>query len=57
MKIFNRETYNEVIEIMIEDDFKLNELTKKDIQEAKKRIASGKFLTQEQIMFMKDRFK
>jgi len=57
MKIFNRETYNEVIEIMIEDDFKLNELTKKDIQEAKKRIASGKFLTQEQMMFMKDRFK
>ena len=49
MKIFNRETYNEVIERMIEDDFELNEKTKKEMQEARKRIASGKFLTQEQI--------
>ena len=36
MKMFGRETYNEVIERMIEDDFELNEQTKKEIEEARK---------------------
>ena len=49
MKIYNRETYNEIIERMIEDDLDLNEKTKKKIQEARKRVAAGKFLTQEQV--------
>ena len=49
MKIYNRETYNEIIERMIEDDLDLNEKTKKEIQEARKRVAAGKFLTQEQV--------
>ena len=49
MKIMDRETYNDVIERMIEDDLELNETTKKEINEARKRIFSGKFITQEQI--------
>jgi len=49
MKMFNRESYNEVIERMIEDNLELNEKTKKEIGEARKRIKSGKFITQEQI--------
>ena len=49
MKLYERDTYNEILERMIEDDFELNKETKMDIQEAKKRIASGKFLTHEQV--------
>ena len=44
MKMFNRETYNDVLERMIEDELVLNDITKKEIGEAKKRIKSGKFL-------------
>ena len=47
MKMMERETYNEVIERMIEDDLELNEKTKIEIEEARKRIKSGKFITQE----------
>ena len=36
MKMIERETYNEVIERMIEDDLELNERTKKEIEEARK---------------------
>ncbi|HLF53852.1 MAG TPA: hypothetical protein VI544_01615 [Candidatus Nanoarchaeia archaeon] len=36
MKLFQRESYNEVIERMIEDDLELNEKTKKEIEEAKR---------------------
>jgi len=42
-------SYNEVIERMVEDDLELNQKTKLEIEAAKKRIASGKFLTQEQV--------
>ncbi len=49
MKIYDRETYNEIIERMIEDELELNEKTKKEILEARKRVAAGKFLTQEQV--------
>ena len=49
MKLYERDTYNEILERMIEDDFELNKETKMGIQEAKKRIASGKFLTHEQV--------
>jgi len=49
MKMFERESYNEVIERMVEDDRELNQKTKLEIEAAKKRIASGKFLTQEQV--------
>ena len=49
MKLFERDTYNEVIERMVEDDFELNEKTRKEILEAKKRIASGRFLRHEEV--------
>ena len=47
MKMIERETYNDVIERMIEDDLELNEKTKIEIEEARKRIKAGKFITQE----------
>ena len=36
MKMFERESYNEIIERMIEDDLELNERTKKEIEERRK---------------------
>ena len=48
MKMMERETYNEVIERMIEDDLELNEKTKIEIEEARRRIRAGKFITQEE---------
>ena len=48
MKMIERETYNDVIERMIEDDLELNEKTKQEIEEARKRVKSGKFITQEE---------
>ncbi|KKK82585.1 hypothetical protein LCGC14_2801910, partial [marine sediment metagenome] len=35
MKMFERETYNEVIENMLEDNLELNEKTKKEIEQAR----------------------
>ena len=48
MKMIERETYNDVIERMIEDDLELNEKTKIEIEEARKRIKAGKFITNEE---------
>jgi len=48
MKMMERETYNEIIERMIEDDLELNKKTKIEIEEARKRIKSGHFITQEE---------
>lgn len=36
MKIFQRETYNEVLEVLIEDNMELTEKTKKEIEEKRK---------------------
>ena len=36
MKMIERETYNDVIERMIEDDLELNEKTKREIEKAKR---------------------
>lgn len=36
MKMMERETYNEIIERMIEDDKEINERTKKEIEESRK---------------------
>ena len=49
MKLFERETYNDVIERMIEDDLELSEQTKKQIDEARKRFKKGEFVTHEQV--------
>ena len=49
MKLFARESYNEIIERMLEDELELNEKTKKEIEEASKRIKSGKFVSHEEV--------
>ena len=49
MKLHQRETYEEVIERMIEDLSELNEETRKEIEEARKEIESGNYVTHEQM--------
>ncbi len=49
MRVFDRETYNEVIENMIEDQLGINEKTKKELAEARKRIEKGEFVTLEEV--------
>ena len=49
MKLYNRETYNDVIERMIEDDLELNEKTKKEIEEARKQVRAGKVVSHEEV--------
>ncbi len=45
MKIIERETYNEIIEKMIEDDLELSERTKKELEERRK---SKNFVSQKE---------
>ncbi len=49
LKFYERETYNDIIETLLEDYLELNEKTKKEIAEARKRIASGEFYTQDEV--------
>lgn len=49
MKMFARETYNQIIDRMIEDNQELNEKTKKEIEAAIKEIKAGKFVTQKEV--------
>jgi len=44
MKMIERETYNDIIERMIEDDMELNEKTKKELEERRK---NPKFISEE----------
>jgi|TARA_Y100000310_G_C20464532_1_gene706967 predicted CopG family antitoxin len=45
MKLFSRETYEEVIWNVIEDTKELSEQTKIDIAKSRKEISEGKFIT------------
>lgn len=45
MKLFSRETYEEVIWNVIEDAKELSEQTKTDIAKSRKEINEGKFIT------------
>ncbi|MFT4244467.1 MAG: hypothetical protein ACMXYB_03360 [Candidatus Woesearchaeota archaeon] len=45
MKLFDRETYEEVIWNIIEDSKELSEQTKKDIELSRKEISKGEFVT------------
>lgn len=47
MKMFERETYNDVIEVLLEDHLELNEKTKKELEE---RRTNGKFISHEEVM-------
>lgn len=49
MKLFERETYNDVLERLIEDVQELNMETKKEIESAIKEIESGKCITHENL--------
>jgi len=49
MKIMARESYNDVIEVLIEDNLELSEETKKGLEVARKEIKQGKFFSQEEI--------
>jgi len=46
MKMIERETYNEIIERMIEDDMKLSEKTRKELEERRK---SKDFISHEEV--------
>ena len=49
MKLHPRETYEEVLERLLEDLSELDEQTKKDIQKAMKAFEAGDYKTQEQV--------
>ena len=49
MKLFERETYNDVLERLIEDVHELNDETKKEIESAINEIKSGKYITHEKL--------
>ena len=49
MKMFERESYNDVIERMLEDHKELNQRTKQEIEEARKRIHQGKFVSMAEV--------
>ena len=49
MKLFERETYNDVLERLIEDVQELDEKTKKEIESAIKEIKSGRYVTHEKL--------
>ncbi len=49
LKIYPRETYNDVLERILEDLQELNEKTKKEIEKAVKEIESGHYKTHEEV--------
>jgi len=48
-KIYDKESYEEIIWNLVEDSMELNEETKKEIEQARLDIKSGKFYTHEQV--------
>ena len=48
-KIYDKETYEEVIWDLIEDTRELSKETKKDLQESREEFKKGKFSTLEQV--------
>ena len=48
-KLYNKETYEEVIWDLIEDTLELSEETKRDIEQSRKDIREGKTITHEQL--------
>ncbi len=48
-KLYPRETYNEVLERVLEDMRDLNDRTKKEIEKALKEIGSGHYITHEEL--------
>ncbi|PJA21602.1 MAG: hypothetical protein COX63_00030 [Candidatus Diapherotrites archaeon CG_4_10_14_0_2_um_filter_31_5] len=48
-KMYENESYEELIWNLLEDSMELNEETKKDIKEARADVKKGKFYTLEQV--------
>ena len=48
-RLFSRETYNDVIERLIEDSMELSEKAKEEIEVARKEVKQGRFKTHEQL--------
>jgi predicted transcriptional regulator len=48
-KLFDRETYEEVIWDLLEDTMELSEETKKEIAEVRAQFEKGEFYTHEQV--------
>ncbi len=48
-RLYQKETYEEVIWELLEDTMELSEETKRDIKQAEKEIAEGKTYTHEQV--------
>ena len=49
MKIYSRESYNDIIELLLEDAKEINEKTKREIAEARKRIKKGEVYSHEEV--------
>ncbi len=49
MKLHPRETYEEVLERLLEDLQELNEQTKKEIEQAIREIKAGRYRTHQQL--------
>lgn len=49
MKMYRRETYEEVLERVLEDLRELSEQTKKEIEQAVREIKAGKYRTHDQL--------
>lgn len=48
MKVYKKETYNEVIEFILEDSMELSEQTKKELEEAERRMDNEKSISHEE---------
>lgn len=49
MKLSNRDTYNDVLERVLEDLEELDGVTKKELDAARKQIKEGRFKTHEDV--------
>ena len=49
MKLFDKASYNDVIELLLEDNLELNEKTKREIEEARKEVKKGKVVSHEEV--------
>ncbi len=48
VRLIKRESYNDIIEFMIEDSLELNEKTKREIEEAIARVDAGDVVSHEE---------
>ena len=49
LKLYARETYNDVIERLIEDELRLSTAARKGMEEARKHVESGKFIPHHEV--------